>query len=136
MFRHPPRLGFVSGSHRRPDPDQLIVRIDPSVGAALVLDGLRPDHSGPVPIRFSADVAETGGSPPMPYEVLIDAALSGDASRFTRQDSVEESWRIVEPLLKRPGRVHPYTPGTWGPNEAAQSLMHGLGRWHEPWDGR
>ena len=136
VFKHPPRLGFISGSHRRPDPDQLIVRIDPSVGAALVLDGLRADHSGPAPIRLVADLVEAGGEPPTPYEVLIDAALSGDASRFTRQDSVEESWRIVQPLLDEPGPVHPYTPGTWGPSEAAHSLVHGLGRWHEPWLGR
>ena len=26
VFRHPPRLGFVTGGHRRPDPDQLEVR--------------------------------------------------------------------------------------------------------------
>jgi glucose-6-phosphate 1-dehydrogenase len=136
VFRHPPRLGFVAGGHRRPEPDQLIVRIDPAVGAALVLDGLRADHRGPAPIALTADVVDEWGAPPTPYEVLIDAALAGDASRFTRQDSVEESWRIVQPLLDRPGKVHPYTPGTWGPADATKALVHGLGRWHEPWVGR
>jgi len=136
VFKHPPRLGFVSGRHRRPEPDQLVVRIDPDVGVALMLDGLRADHSGPAPIRLAALLADEGGTPPTPYEVLLDAALAGDAARFTRQDSVEESWRIVAPLLERPGRVHPYTPGTWGPDEPARSLVQGLGRWHEPWVGR
>jgi glucose-6-phosphate 1-dehydrogenase len=136
VFKHPPRLGFVSGRHRRPEPDQLVVRIDPDVGVALMLDGLRADHAGPAPIRLAATLADEGGAPPTPYEVLLDAALAGDAARFTRQDSVEESWRIVAPLLERPGRVNAYTPGTWGPAEAARSLVHGLGRWHEPWLGR
>jgi glucose-6-phosphate 1-dehydrogenase len=133
VFKHPPRLGFVSGSHRRPEPDQLVVRIDPDVGVALVLDGLRADHSGPSPIRLAARLLDEGGAPPTPYEVLLDAALAGDASRFTRQDSVEESWRIVAPLLEKPGTVHQYTPGTWGPEAATKKLVHGLGRWHEPW---
>ena len=66
--------------------------------------------------------------------MLLHAALTGDASRFTRQDSVEESWRIVAPLLERPGTVRRYTPGTWGPPQA-QQLVHGLGRWFAPWVG-
>jgi len=136
VFKHPPRLGFVSGRHRRPDPDQLVVRIDPDVGVAIILDGLRADHSGPAPLRLPARLLDEGGAPPTPYEVLLDAALAGDASRFTRQDSVEESWRIVAPLLDRPGRAHTYTPGTWGPAEPLKALVHGLGRWHAPWLGR
>ena len=103
VFRHPPRLGFVAGGHRRAEPDQLVVRLDPRVGIQLILDGLRADHAGPAPISLAADLVEEGGVPPTPYELLIKAALEGDAARFTRQDSVEESWRIVAPLLKKPG---------------------------------
>jgi glucose-6-phosphate 1-dehydrogenase len=132
VFRHPPRLGFVSGPHSRPDPDQLVVRLDPRVGIQLTLDGLRADRSGPAPIWLGADLVDEGGVPPTPYELLIQAALEGDASRFTRQDSVEESWRIVAPLLAKPGRIEPYAPGSWGP-PGAQKLVRGLGRWHDPW---
>jgi glucose-6-phosphate 1-dehydrogenase len=28
--------------------------------------------------------------------------------------------------------VRPYAPGSWGP-EAADELVSGHGRWHEPW---
>jgi len=132
VFRHPPRLGFVAGGHRRPEADQLVVRLDPNVGIQLTLDGLRADRSGPAPIELSADLIDEGGAPPTPYEVLLHAALEGDAARFTRQDAVEESWRIVAPLLKKPGPVEPYVPGSWGPPKA-QALVHGLGRWHAPW---
>jgi glucose-6-phosphate 1-dehydrogenase len=135
VFRHPPRLGFVAGGHRRPEPDQLVVRLDPNVGIQLTLDGLRADRSGPAPIELAADLVDEGGAPPMPYEVLLHAALEGDAARFTRQDAIEESWRIVEPLLEHPGPVKPYAPGSWGPPEA-QALVHGLGRWHSPWIDR
>ena len=132
VFRHPPRLGFVAGGHRRPEADQLVVRLDPNVGIQLTLDGLRADRSGPAPIELSADLIDEGGVPPTPYEVLLHAALEGDAARFTRQDAVEESWRIVAPLLAKPGPVEPYAPGSWGP-PGAKALIHGLGRWHAPW---
>ena len=51
---------------------------------------------------------------------------------FTREDSVEETWRIVQPLLDEPGPVHPYEPGTWGPKEA-DNLTRGVCQWYEPW---
>jgi glucose-6-phosphate 1-dehydrogenase len=136
VFHHPPRLGFVAGGHRRPEANQLVVRLDPRIGIQQTLDGLRADRSGPAPITLAADLVDEGGVPPTPYELLIEAALEGDAARFTRQDSVEESWRIVAPLLAKPGPAHPYAPGSWGPQEAAQKLVHGFGRWHSPWVDR
>ena len=39
----------------------------------------------------------------------------GDSTRFTRQDGVEETWRVFQPLLDSPPPVHPYAQGTWGP---------------------
>ena len=45
---------------------------------------------------------------------------------------VEETWRIVEPLLEEPGPVYPYEPGTWGPKEA-DKLTRGITTWREPW---
>ena len=61
------------------------------------------------------EFSEEGGEGPTPYEVLLHAALIGDSTRFTRQDGVEETWRIMQPLLDRPPPVHPYAPGSWGP---------------------
>jgi glucose-6-phosphate 1-dehydrogenase len=52
--------------------------------------------------------------------------------RFTRQDGVEEQWRIVQPLLDNPPPVHAYAPGSWGP-KAGDELVSGHGRWHGPW---
>ena len=58
--------------------------------------------------------------------------MEGEGARFTRQDSVDETWRIVQPLLDAPPPVQPYKPGSWGP-PAADELVAGLGRWHAPW---
>ena len=38
----------------------------------------------------------------------------------------------MQPLLDAPPEVHPYAPGSWGP-EAAEQLVAGHGRWHGPW---
>jgi glucose-6-phosphate 1-dehydrogenase len=62
----------------------------------------------------------------------LHAALIGDRRLFAREDSIEETWRIVQPLLDSPGKVHAYEPGSWGP-EAAQSLLRGHRSWQEPW---
>jgi glucose-6-phosphate 1-dehydrogenase len=52
--------------------------------------------------------------------------------RFTRQDAVEEAWRVFQPLLDSPPPVHTYAPASWGPEEA-QALVAGHGAWHGPW---
>ena len=69
-----------------------------------------------------------------PASLLLDA-MQGDSDRFTRQDGVEETWRIMQPLLDAPPPAHPYAPGSWGP-EAAERLVQGLGSWHTPWVAR
>jgi glucose-6-phosphate 1-dehydrogenase len=45
------------------------------------------------------EFAQEGGEGETPYEVLRHAALVGDSTHFTRQDSVEATWQIVQPLL-------------------------------------
>ena len=132
IFRHPPRLGFLRGGDRRPEPSQIVVRIDPDTGIELVLDALRADRRGPAPVELTMRLATEGGEPPTPYEVLLHAALIGDSSRFARQDSVEESWRVLTPLLERPPPLEPYAPGSWGPPSAAR-LTRGYAPWHAPW---
>ena len=80
------------------------------------------------------EFAEEGGEGATPYEVLLHAALVGNSTRFTRQDGVEETWRVMQPLLDGPPPVHPYAPGSWGP-DAAKALVSGHGHWQEPWLG-
>jgi len=53
-------------------------------------------------------------------------------NRFTRQDAVEETWRVMQPLLDNPGPVHAYAPNSWGPKEG-EELVAGHGAWHGSW---
>jgi glucose-6-phosphate 1-dehydrogenase len=131
VFKQPPRLGLGS-SRRLPEPNQLVVKLDPSTGIRIVVDAHRADRAGPAPIELDMEFAQEGGEGPTPYEVLLHAALIGDSSHFTRQDGVEETWRIVQPLLDNPTHAHPYTPGSWGP-QAANVLLAGHHAWQEPW---
>jgi len=131
VFKHPPKLGF-GFFDRRPQENQLVVRLDPTNGIRLTVEAHRADQQGPAPINLDVEFAQQGGEGPTPYEVLLHAAMTGDSTRFTRQDGVEETWRVFQPLLDAPTPVHPYEQGTWGPG-AANDLVEGFGTWHEPW---
>jgi glucose-6-phosphate 1-dehydrogenase len=64
------------------------------------------------------------------YERLLGDAMRGDASLFAREDSVEASWRIVEPILGNVVSVSDYNPGDWGPAEALK-MMDADGGWQD-----
>jgi glucose-6-phosphate 1-dehydrogenase len=132
VFRTAPKLGFKDLTTRHPEPNQLVVKLDPTPGIRLQVEAHRADRSGPATIDLDVEFADQGGEGPTPYEVLLHAAMVGDVSRFTRQDGVEQTWRVMQPLLDAPPPVQPYAPGTWGP-EAANALLGGYGHWREPW---
>jgi glucose-6-phosphate 1-dehydrogenase len=132
VFRESPKLSFLGGARERRHPGQLVVRIDPTTGVRIVLEAHRADTEGPAPIELDMEFASEGGEDPTPYEVLLHAALIGDSTHFTREDAVEECWRIVAPLLEHPPKVESYEPGSWGPTSAA-GLAAAAGGWHEPW---
>ena len=131
VFDHPPRLGFAAWG-RRPKTDQLVVKLDPTTGVRLVLDAQCGDSREPEQIHLDNEFGQEGRDIPAPYEVLLHAAMQGQSTRFTRQDSVEETWRVLQPLLDAPPPVHDYERGSWGP-DAANQLLAGHGAWHEPW---
>jgi glucose-6-phosphate 1-dehydrogenase len=54
------------------------------------------------------------------YEELLTDAVKGVATRFARQDYVEDAWRIVDPILDDVTPVFEYEPGSWGPSEASR----------------
>jgi glucose-6-phosphate 1-dehydrogenase len=66
-----------------------------------------------------------------PYERLLGDAMAGDGALFTREDSVEAAWAVVNPVLKNHSRARVYKPGTWGPKEASKLLGSGE-TWHNP----
>jgi glucose-6-phosphate 1-dehydrogenase len=132
IFKRPPPLHFLPSTRRRPEPSQIVFRVDPDTGVQIMLDAQRADQKGPGPIELDMEFAREGGAGATPYEVLFQAVIAGDSTHFTREDGVLQAWRIVQPLLDKPPRVHPYAQGSWGPAEADE-LVKGYGGWHSPW---
>ncbi len=131
VFKRPPHLGFWPATHQ-PESNQLVIKLDPSTGIRLKVDARRTDIGRIGPIELDMEFAEEGGEGATPYEVLLHAAMLGDSTRFGRQDGIEETWRVMQPLLDAPPPVHPYAPGSWGP-AAGDELVAGFGAWHAPW---
>ena len=130
VFKRPPRLGVGSG--KRPGQNQMTIRIEPKPGARLRFLAKKAGTEAFEPADLDVLFEKAPGEDPEPYERLLDDALNGRSQLFTREDAVEETWRIVEPLLDKPGRVHPYERRTWGPEES-KGLTRGICQWNEPW---
>ena len=58
--------------------------------------------------------------------------MNGDSSHFARQDALEETWRVVQPLIDAPTPVEVYEKGSWGP-KASDDLVREYGGWRDPW---
>ncbi len=129
-FKRPPKLGVGPG--KQPDPNRMTVRIEPTPGARMRLFAKQAGEEAFEPADLEVLFEKVPGEEPEPYERLLGDAIAGRHQLFTRQDTVEETWRIVQPLLDEPGPVHAYAPGTWGPVEA-EKLTRGICQWSEPW---
>jgi glucose-6-phosphate 1-dehydrogenase len=70
----------------------------------------------------------------LPYERLLGDAMRGDAGLFGREDTIEEQWRIVDPVLDAKDQPAAYEPGSWGPKEAERLVAGVPGGWHKPVD--
>ncbi len=83
------------------------------------------------PSRSTSTSPRSWGSRREPYERLLADALRGDSTLFPRFEVIEETWRIVQPLLDSPPPLEPYERGTWGP-ESAEALAAEHGGWRDP----
>jgi glucose-6-phosphate 1-dehydrogenase len=130
FFKRPPRLGVGRG--KTPEPNQLTIRIEPKAGARIRLYAKQAGEETFQAADMEVLFEKVPGEDPEPYERLLGDALAGNHQLFTRQSAIEETWRVVQPLLDEPGPVLPYEPGTWGPDEAVK-LLRGTGQWASPW---
>ncbi|MFN8163513.1 MAG: glucose-6-phosphate dehydrogenase [Solirubrobacterales bacterium] len=130
VFKRPPRLGVGPG--KLPEPNQITVRIEPQPGSRMRLYAKKAGEEAFEAADLEVLFEKVPGEEPEPYERLLGDAIAGRHQLFTRQDIVEETWRVVQPLLDEPGPVHPYAPGTWGPKEA-DALTRGITQWSQPW---
>lgn len=129
FFKRPPKLAVMP---ERPDPNQLVLRIDPNPGTDLIVQAKEPGENTTRCVDLSLTFANELGEAPEPYERLLSDAMRGDSAQFAREDGVEETWRIVQPLIESPPEVQTYQVGSWGP-EAVSKLVAGYPSWREPW---
>jgi len=131
ILQNPPPVG-IGGRGPTPDTDEIVMRIDPDAGASILMEAKQPGEEALRRVHLDLLFQQQFGGQPGPYERLLSDALSGDQQRFAREDSVLETWRIVQPLIDRPCELETYRKGSWGP-EGASNLMHGYGGWRRPW---
>lgn len=125
QFHEPPNAIFDDGG--APSANVLRFRMKPDDVITLTMQAKVPGLgmiARPVDLEVDYDEA-LGGNGAEAYERLLGDALAGDARLFARQDGVEESWRIVEPILEGGPAVVPYARGSWGPDAAEQLLPSG-----------
>jgi glucose-6-phosphate 1-dehydrogenase len=127
-FRRPPHDVF--GIDPFSVGNSLRFRVWPETQVGLTLAGKKPGGALEPQVE-ELQFAEQPGSDMRPYDRLIGAALDGDRWLFARQDTVEDAWRIVDPILGDVTPVHPYARGSWGPEEADR-LLPDHDTWHDP----
>jgi glucose-6-phosphate 1-dehydrogenase len=110
--------------------NNLRFRIWPEAAITLTLAGKKP---GPKPEGEFHELtfAQRPGLDTRPYDRLVGFALRGNRVLFSRQDTVEAAWRVVDPVLGDVVPVHTYPRGSWGPKEADTLLPEG-DNWYDP----
>ena len=90
-------------------------------------------HIRPLPLEVSFTQA-FGAEPPEAYERLILDAILGDNTLFAREDTVEQSWAIMTPILEAWAQgaspLVTYPAGSMGPTEAEQLMRCEGDEWH------
>jgi glucose-6-phosphate 1-dehydrogenase len=137
-FRRPPFRMFEREGCAECLPNILTFCIQPDEGIHLWVDAKVPDSSRDiraVDMNFHYRTSFGGGLPDA-YERLLLDALRGDASLFARSDSIEISWRLIDPILE--GWTRPdappllsYPSGSRGPADGDELLARdGRRGWH------
>jgi len=124
-FRPAPYRLFEKTACGQVDSNLLVLSLQPEEGIFLRMGAKYPGPSicvQPVDFRFTYEQAFGVRSSPAYGRLLLDA-MHGDATLFPREDTVEISWTLLEPFLRRweedPGRDLAFYPaGSLGPREA------------------
>ncbi|HUB09987.1 MAG TPA: glucose-6-phosphate dehydrogenase, partial [Myxococcales bacterium] len=118
-------------------PNVLVLRIQPDEGIAIRFAAKVPGEAMQLrevtfDFRYGAAFGEQA---PEAYERLLLDCILGDATLFTREDEVEASWRLMDPILeawRQHPRVSPYDCGSWGPPDSDELLARDRRVWRKP----
>ena len=135
QFKQPPLALFRQASMAAPEPNQLVISIQPEETIKLRIAAKVPGPevtASTVEMRFNYEdyfgvENQTG------YETLLYDAMTGDRSLFKRADIVEAGWGVVEPILAAWAQgacaLASYPAGSDGPVEADQLLARDGRSW-------
>lgn len=127
----PPTVHLEGREMRHAGHDDIVLRIGADAGVGLSLRVKVPGKDTAEPELVNLDFETSLGYIPTPYERLLSDAIAGDRTLFPGQDVIDETWRILQPILDSPPPVQAYEPGTWGPEDAIHMARH-VGGWREP----
>jgi glucose-6-phosphate 1-dehydrogenase len=139
-FKAVPHCLFTtSETCQRLQPNVLTLRIQPREGIALSFESKVPGEDINIAgVTMDFDYAKSFDKPvPEAYERLILDCMRGNPTLFARQDSVEQAWAWVTPILEslesgQGGAMHPYAPGSMGPEQGDDLMSRDGRRWMEP----
>jgi glucose-6-phosphate 1-dehydrogenase len=115
-LKQPPRLLFAGHDTLPPESNLIRFRLGHDDGVTMSVQAKAPgSHSHSQPVDLSVDFDTVLGHRQEAYERLLDDAMDGRRHRFAREDTIEQEWRIVTPILDSPLHPAPYWKGTWGP---------------------
>jgi glucose-6-phosphate 1-dehydrogenase len=127
-LHYPPQVVFRADRPGRPN--YFRFRLGPNVMIAL---GTRAKAPGEAMAgeEIELNVLHERGDEMDAYERLIGDAMRGDPALFSRQDSAEAQWRIVDPIIGSDTPLYGYDPDTWGPQQA-DDIAKKFGGWRDP----
>lgn len=132
VFQQAPHLPFSHTDTEELGQNALVMRVQPDEGITVRFGSKVPGTSmeiRDVNMDFAYGESFTEASPEA-YERLLLDVLIGDPPLFPRQEEVELSWRILDPIEEywaSRGGLDQYTSGGYGP-DSADELMARDGR--------
>jgi glucose-6-phosphate 1-dehydrogenase len=137
-FKQAPHAPFAETPVEGLPANWLVIAIQPDEGISLQFEVKRP---GPEMALASVKMnfAYSDWFPKEPnvgYETLIYDVMIGDATLFHRADMVDETWRVVQPVLdawaKDKAAFPNYASGSEGPADADELIARDGGRAWRP----
>jgi glucose-6-phosphate 1-dehydrogenase len=132
IFQRAPHLPFSATDTEELGQNALVIRVQPDEGVTVRFGSKVPGSAmevRDVNMDFAYGESFTESSPEA-YERLLLDVLIGDPPLFPRQEEVELSWRILDPIEQfwaEHTKPEPYPAGTSGP-ASADALMAASGR--------
>lgn len=137
VFDRAPHLPFTETETEELGKNALVIRIQPDEGVTVRFGSKVPGTQmevRDVNMDFAYGESFTEDSPEA-YERLLLHVLLGGAPLFPRNEEVELSWRILDPVEEHwasSGKPEPYEAGTWGPDSARRMMADDGRAWRRP----